>query len=168
MHFISIFASCLLVCLATASADDQPIYANVTLTDALDSSVAYLNLDSSLGDGVIAFSRGKTHHWNFKPIGRLFAGWHIVRDRQSTRFIRFPKYEDGAVATVTESSVSAIKITPNSHGTYSITSGDPSEKGLLWTVEPFSDKNPTRVVKLRKPATGAHQAFKIAKLPYGG
>ncbi|KAK2872075.1 hypothetical protein FQN49_002577 [Arthroderma sp. PD_2] len=165
MH-ISILTGCLLACLPTVSAGEQPITANVTLTDALDSSVAYLNLDSSLGNGVVAFSRNETQHWLFKAVGDLLSGWHVVRDSNSARFIQFPKFEEGAVAVVTESSVSSAKIDSSTgNGTYTISSGDLNGKGLLWTVEPFSDENPTRVLKLRKPADGAHQTFKIAKLP---
>ncbi|EFR04988.1 hypothetical protein MGYG_07991 [Nannizzia gypsea CBS 118893] len=168
MHFISIFTGCLLVCLATASAAgprEQPIYANVTLIDAIDSSVGYLNLDSSIGNGVVAFSRNKMHHWDFRYIGDSLSGWHVVRDSNSTRFIQFPEYEEGAIAAVTESSVSAVRIMSIRKGVYMISSGELSGKGLLWTVEPFSDKNPTRVLKLRKPTNGAHQLFRIDKLP---
>ncbi|KAM5464241.1 hypothetical protein MauCBS54593_007060 [Microsporum audouinii] len=110
------------------------------MTDALDASVAYINLDSSLGNGVVAFSRNATQHRYFNTFGEPLAGWVVVRDSNSGRFIHFPQIEDGAVAAITEASASGGKITSSTrNGTVTISSGDLSGKGLLWTVEPFSD-----------------------------
>ncbi|EFR04378.1 hypothetical protein MGYG_07386 [Nannizzia gypsea CBS 118893] len=113
--------------------------------------------------GVVEIKGNNDFQWSIEHISNLV---HIVGYKNSSKYIHFPELKDGAVATFSEYTATFFNavLTPNLIFNFTTTFMESDTGPLMWTVEAYSDRDPRKVLKLRKPESGnARQRFVLKK-----
>ncbi|KAM5448785.1 hypothetical protein MaudCBS49596_005292 [Microsporum audouinii] len=142
-----------------------PLTANFTILDDFDHSV--LAIGAGPTGEVVEVKPNNSHDWFIEQLTKYT---HIVRDKNSSKFIHFPELKDGAVATLSETTATLFEATIGPNVVYKLKATDakPEDGPLMWTMEAYSAMDQRLVLKLRKPSGMARQDFVVKKTPIQG
>ncbi|KAM5457519.1 hypothetical protein MaudCBS49596_000714 [Microsporum audouinii] len=170
MHLVATILLLLLACRESMQgtitvAIDPPLTTNFTIFDNFDNGVVSLGAGV---DGILEVQPNSTQRWLFEQVK---LDYYIIRDSMSNRFLYFPEFKPGTVATVskTAASVVSFSLATSALAKFYINQHFYAPD-LYFTVEPYSSEVPNRLVlRLQESAYGKkRQQFVLVKSPGNG